>query len=185
MRKLITGMATVLLLASSAGADENANEIEDQYIYAIKPAANREAVKPMKPDWCGSYARKGKFNGPILSNPQGQINDNMRQGFDEARVIRHVGWEDYQQIIAHTACEWPDDPSVQKQVAFWRQLSINVSGLSEKEDRDTLKFLFGAWDERGRKMQDEQQVKYKQWDRDPSVDQGTRVIRSVIKSLLF
>lgn len=92
------------------------------------------------------------------------------------------GYEDIQQMVADTACETPNDPSVQKQVAYWRQFYLNLSGVPEKEDRATLKLIVDV--DRMNKLQSEQKEKYKDWP-DEATDVATGRIRRMIQPLLF
>ncbi len=143
----------------------------------------------MKPDWCGAYkpdedAHRGERT---VRHVHEDVVDKLRSVSDDHdRVVRETGFEDFQQQLSQLACEFPDDANVQKDVAGMRQMSVNYSGLSEKEDRDTLKFLFGKWDAAGRKMQTENLEKYKEWGGyGEEVDEGTRNIRGLFKTLFF
>src|SRR6185312_7920755 len=177
--------AVMFVTAAAATAGAAKVQLEDGEIKKVAAAPNREVVKPMAPDWCGNYQKKGgQFNFSILRDAQGAINDRIVQNIEGDRIVRELGFEDFQELVARPACEWPDDPSIQKQVAYWRQLSVNYSGLSEKEDRASLAFLFGK-KQQADKEQDEAMQKYAKWDGEAGLDTGTSKIRFLIKKLLF
>lgn len=113
----------VLLAASAAHADD------DKY-YVVKPAPGREAVKPMKPDWCEaghevkSYCDANCQERTIRSAIQNDVGSGL-----QTDLLK----------VASIACDFPDSAYVQQQVAYWRQGWINVTGLTVKEEHDALK----------------------------------------------
>lgn len=117
---VLCGMITYLVWSSGAHADELFDE--------IKPVAGRDVAKPMKPDWCNT-ADVSRWQGddPKLALRAGQRAVNS--GYDE-KTLR---------TIAQIACARPDDPTYQSAIASWRQGWINLSGISETEDREAEK----------------------------------------------
>lgn len=178
-------LAGVLLLSATASAAV----VESEDILVVKPKPGRDVVKPMKPDWCGAY--KPDEDRHRAERQIGHVNTNVRDSLrslsdDHDRVVREWGFEDFQQTVAHYACEFADDANVQKDVAGMRQMSVNYSGLSEKEDRDSYRVLFTEWDTKSKKQQDENLEKYKDWGGDSDdVDTGTRYIHDLFKQLFF
>lgn len=179
MKNTLIGIAAIaatgiVAAPRSARAD---NQIEDKDITVVQPAPGRETVRPMKPDWCGAYKSKGSYNSQVLEGPQHSINGAL-----EYDRMPDEGYEDLQQEIGAAACEWPNDPSVQKQVAYWRQLYLNISGMTEAEDRAALKLVMNF--DKMNKLQDEQIAKYKDWA-DQAPDEAGRQLRRMIQPLLF
>src|SRR5437764_7536724 len=109
------------LLLSSATAFAEVVETSD--IIAVKPKPHRDVVKPMKPDWCGAYKQDDDRRRAErqVGRANGQIRDQVRSLSDDYdRVVREWGFEDFQQYVAHYACEFADDANVQKDVAGMR-----------------------------------------------------------------
>ena len=175
MRKLL-GILTAIAVLFGVGRAEAKNQLEDNEIQVVKPKEGVETIAPMKPDWCAAFKKRGRQSS--LDRAKDTMNDPIMRD----RWPDRTGYDDLVQIIADAGCEWPDDPSVQKQVAYWRQFYLNVSGVPEKEDRAALKFLVD-WD-RFLQQVKENQTKYKGWP-DEATDEPTRALRRVIRPLLF
>ncbi|MDB4957393.1 MAG: hypothetical protein JWO36_4962 [Myxococcales bacterium] len=119
--------AGMLLHAHAAVAGD-----DDENYWRVKPEAGREAIKPMKPDWC---------------EPNHEVNSGCDNHCQE-RTIRSAiqrdvgsGLEMDLKRVANLACDFPDSAYVQQQVAYWRQDWVNHTAISEKEDRDLLKAM--------------------------------------------
>lgn len=121
---------------------------EDLDVEDDAPLAGRDAIKPVKPDWCGNgYKRESSDDEPrrLIQRVERQLTS----GFFGDQSLAIIGW---------AACEYPDSPEMQARVAKWRQRYINLSGLSDAQDREALKFrvanrngnygteLEGRWD---------------------------------------
>lgn len=184
MRKIL--LCSVLSLCSATAFAE---VVETSDIIVVKPKAHRDTVKPMKPDWCAGY--KQDEDRHRAERQLGHANNNVRDRVrslsdDHDRVVREWGFEDFQQMIARYACEFADDANVQKDVAGMRQMSINYSGLSEKEDRESYKVLFTDWDAKSGKQQDENIEKHKIYgEYREEVDEPTRNLHGLYRTLFF
>ena len=178
LKTFVVGM--VLTVAAPAFAEHT--PMEDRELVVIKAAPGRETIKPMKADWCGDYVRKGRFNEGLVEDPYERVRAAVQNHDDDRRVLTTTHFEDYQQGVAVAACEWPDDAKLQQQVAYWRQLEVNVTGLSEAEDRQTLKVLVNV--KKAEDLQNELQTKYKTWPQQ-APDEATRALRRATQALLF
>ena len=177
MRSVLGILAGVVVLFSVGGA-QAADKLEDREISKVKPWDGVETIAPTKPDWCAAYKSRGRMSA--LDRAKDLINAPIMQD----RWPDRTGYEYVAQVVGDAACESPDDPSVQKQVAYWRQYYLNYSGISEKEDRAALKSLLIDYD-RMNKLQDELNAKYgKDWP-GQATDEATRQIRGVMRPLLF
>src|SRR6185312_12000113 len=93
------------------------------------------------------------------------------------------GFERFQTDVARAGCQFPDDADVQKQVTWWRQAYLNMSGLSDKDDRADLKLLVHADKEAA--LEKENMEKFAKWADDPAVDQATQTLRRPVAAMLF
>ncbi len=128
----------VIIKLAAPGAASTATpagkKLSDKDVLAYKPWPRRELVKPMEPDWCEAYD---------IPDHDSTLEKVPRFGYDAdwLKTILELGFENWVVMVAQSACENPADANVQKQVAYWRQLSINISGQTEQEDRANMRLL--------------------------------------------
>lgn len=120
MRNLLVSLC--LLIPAVAQADGL-----DDYLGDTRPLAGRDTVKPMKPDWCAGY--KPHSDEPV---------DRLVKAYGRSLEKRDYGERELV-MIAQAACERPDDATMQRFVASWRQRWINRTGLTEGQDRAAQK----------------------------------------------
>jgi hypothetical protein len=119
-----TLVALALAHSTAARADDD--------VRVVAPAPGRDTVQPMKPDWCepGHEVNTG-------------CNENCQRRTLRSAIDNDVGsglGTDVRKV-AGIACDFPDSPLVQRQVAYWRQDWINATALTEPEDRAGLKVM--------------------------------------------
>ncbi len=128
----MTRLLVILLLVSSAAYADSDDDFKE-----FKPAPGRDAVAPMKPTWCAGY------------KPDNEGCDERCQQRKLWSLVQHwqgeTGESDLQRI-ARLACDFPDNPKIQKQVASLRQSWINRTGLSERDDREALRLYIAGDD---------------------------------------
>lgn len=116
----------VLVTVSLTSAIAAANDLR-----VVKPASGRDVVRPMRPDWCAAY--KGDDESGCDKNCQARTLDSF---------VSNVGSDTEEADlpgIAAIACDFPNNPAVQQQVAYLRQSWINRTGISERDDRAALR----------------------------------------------
>ena len=128
MKKAIVGLVFLWL-----GGEAWARGFEDYDFEDDAPLPRREKVSPMAPDWCGDFQK------PDGSETAERLKASVGRAL-ESNFFSHQTLV----TIARGACSWPDDAAVQQQVARWRQRHVNLTGLSEAEERLELKLRM-AW----------------------------------------
>lgn len=127
---IVLGMSSI---AGRARAQHPPWRVEDAAAWPT-----RDTVVAGRPDWCAGY--------------QGTRDMSTDDWIAETdRMLTQGGFSD-QNLgeIAAAACAKPDDKAMQKKVAGWRQRYLNVTGLTDKQDREAMKFRAAnpgdAWD---------------------------------------
>jgi hypothetical protein len=134
-RHALTIAVSITALTSVARSDDD--------LHVVSPAAGRETVRPMRPDWCEAGH---EVNRGCDDNCQHRT---IRSAISDLGSGRDLAVAD----VARLACDFPDSAYVQRQVAYWRQDWINTTGLAELEDRAGLRAIVNA--DAKRKLQDE------------------------------
>lgn len=130
MATLLGAIATTPFTFTAAAGPEREGRGADRAL------PGRDVVKPMKPDWCAGFVDAVEATG----RPED------RAGRELERIDRALGngWRSETLVdLAVLACRLPADPAIQVKVARLRQEYINLTGLTEAEDRAAMKVRIG------------------------------------------
>lgn len=118
----------VFLVAGATAAWAGDDPLTKGDIVEFEPQPGRDVVKPMKPDWCSANkATQRDYD----KHKAARISESlkMERKLTEATLIE----------IAQASCAHADNAVWQEQVAHWRQQLVNLTGMSEADNRASLR----------------------------------------------